>query len=1482
MSTLTATQLQQQYIAYFGRPGDPAGIKYWLSSSSGISSAREFADKIYAQEEYKKSTVGSKSTEEQINGLYVNLFGRQADAAGLLYWTNQVENGTLTLSNIAYDLIAAASAPVAGNETQAALDATALSNKVNAATAYTAEVEASTTSILAYQPASTTPWSTGTAFSSAVTYLAGITTTAHTAAGITAEVSSMATTTNAVAGKAFALTTSTDAIVAGAGADSITGTGSTFNSDDTIEGGAGADTFTLVTAPTAATSTIVATTSVETIKVTNGGTAAQTMNMIGATGATDVGSRLSGNDVIYTNVQAATTVTAYGTTAGDIDVKYLDSIASGTADSITLIVDGGATVDDFAIGGTTVINEFETINIKSQGTVANTITDISSSDGTEMVGTKVKVVITGDTKLTLGASGASLDLGANSTIDASALTGDSVIYGDDAGIVSITGGSGSDTIDLTGRTYAASTATAQTFDGGAGSDKIIIDQGIAVSNTTAKDSTKHVYAAETLEFQEDTAADVTLAAGAVTGLTTIELDLAAGDDDTGVALDLDVITVSGVTTQSVIIDHTTSTAAANTDGQHVTISLEDATGTADSLTVGVKNKADETSSLLGKLTSSGAIETLNLTATNVETFTISSLVAASAKTVNITATGGGTLVVGTLAASDLAASSTGSNIVIDASGSTSKIELGDSDTAAFEASSITLTGGSGDDKFYFATTLDSNEIVDGGGGSDTIFFTEGNSTTDLKPTLTAETLDITAVANDQTTDLSLSTIDTVKIASVGSATTDEDLIFDNVPAATSFKLVTASSKDFENDTINIGVATGVTNSTVDLTGTVGFGNTTAPGNILTDAGKLTINDKVNDGTYYENVILNIGSGDSSNKLTSLVLTGGGNSAATTAAIVTLDNENSNIELASIDASALESDLVVTGLVVTGLADDADITLNATGQKLTIAQGDAIIDGLDITGGAGTDEVVFTAADNATYRPGMTSVEKLTVTSTDASAGDVTIDLSDADSDTATVKFDLNSMEHNVTVQKATGISTLTLAGTFGADKLVTVSGNSGALTIDNSAEISDTGTVVDLTVSDSLDVTIDQGHASAINVGGTTTLSKATKLKLGGGGYAGALTLGTLTATKLTDLTVDTEDGNVSIPTVTTVKLANVTVSGDNTFGFGTTGATTTVLASLDASANTGAVTIGQAVDFATSADVKLGTAADTITLDILTESGVAVDAGEKSGTDVADTLTLTGVNSLGLTVVDLSSSTDQLTQWNGAVNAAVQKDFENINVSGLSDGTNGVSITGSSEANDIYPSQGSDTINITETTQKVDDIFYTIGVSSLVKHNDNDMISGFAPASDIFQITADSATTTFISTSGDVVNGATIALATLNYTQLTDVIVSDSASYAATTNVVFEVQAAVATGTLTVAGMRAVLGDGGTAPLVFGTNDDTAGLVVLYDGTGTTADAGIFYFNTTDTAGSNADSIEATDDVTHIATLVDVGANNVVFGNFV
>ena len=60
-------------------------------------------------------------------------------------------------------------------------------------TAFTADVEASTSAILAYQPETSTPWKTGAAFESGKSFLAGITTTAHTDAGIDSAVSTMIT-----------------------------------------------------------------------------------------------------------------------------------------------------------------------------------------------------------------------------------------------------------------------------------------------------------------------------------------------------------------------------------------------------------------------------------------------------------------------------------------------------------------------------------------------------------------------------------------------------------------------------------------------------------------------------------------------------------------------------------------------------------------------------------------------------------------------------------------------------------------------------------------------------------------------------------------------------------------------------------------------------------------------------------------------------------------------------------------------------------------------------------------------------------------------------------------------------------------------------------------------------------------------------------------------------------------------------------------
>ncbi len=149
MANTTTTQLQEIYLAYFGRPGDPIGLDYWLAS--GITQ-RDFACSIYEQYEYQY-IFENKSIAEQVNNLYKNLFCRDADIQGLLYWTNKVYLGEFLLCNIAIDLIWAAR-----NNHGSENDKKNLQERIDWCIEYTNTVNMSAASIASYQPISTNPW----------------------------------------------------------------------------------------------------------------------------------------------------------------------------------------------------------------------------------------------------------------------------------------------------------------------------------------------------------------------------------------------------------------------------------------------------------------------------------------------------------------------------------------------------------------------------------------------------------------------------------------------------------------------------------------------------------------------------------------------------------------------------------------------------------------------------------------------------------------------------------------------------------------------------------------------------------------------------------------------------------------------------------------------------------------------------------------------------------------------------------------------------------------------------------------------------------------------------------------------------------------------------------------------------------------------------------------------------------------------------
>ncbi len=170
----TAADIQDLYIAYFGRPADPSGLAYWLSEANQPGRTTAQISTFFGTAPEFTTRIGGLSVNQAINTFYVNLFNRQADEGGLLFWSQAVNSGRITLQQAGWFI---ASNPSAS-------DATILNNKVTSATLWTTNTN-TTAEILSY--------GTATGQQSGITFLAGITTTAATTAQTDAAIAAMVT-----------------------------------------------------------------------------------------------------------------------------------------------------------------------------------------------------------------------------------------------------------------------------------------------------------------------------------------------------------------------------------------------------------------------------------------------------------------------------------------------------------------------------------------------------------------------------------------------------------------------------------------------------------------------------------------------------------------------------------------------------------------------------------------------------------------------------------------------------------------------------------------------------------------------------------------------------------------------------------------------------------------------------------------------------------------------------------------------------------------------------------------------------------------------------------------------------------------------------------------------------------------------------------------------------------------------------------------
>ncbi len=164
MIKVDSNELQKLYLAYFGRPGDPSGINYWLSQSNESLALREISNELSRQDEYTKYISHDKPFDFKINKLYLNLFNRKVDFEALSYWMDRVHNNNYEISDILYELVTIRDKPYSFDLVQDQNDMNILQNKIFAAEIFTREISKSITLINLYKPDSISPWISGKSF----------------------------------------------------------------------------------------------------------------------------------------------------------------------------------------------------------------------------------------------------------------------------------------------------------------------------------------------------------------------------------------------------------------------------------------------------------------------------------------------------------------------------------------------------------------------------------------------------------------------------------------------------------------------------------------------------------------------------------------------------------------------------------------------------------------------------------------------------------------------------------------------------------------------------------------------------------------------------------------------------------------------------------------------------------------------------------------------------------------------------------------------------------------------------------------------------------------------------------------------------------------------------------------------------------------------------------------------------------------------
>jgi len=450
-------QVQQLYIAYFGRPADTTGQNFWAGVIDAANGNIAAVQAGFSSSTESQALYGNKSNIDKVTAIYLNTFGRQPEAAGLTFWVNQLETGKMTQAQAAWTI----------QQSAGSVDAAVVQAKLVAAQAFTAQIDTAA-EIQGYQ--GTGAADAGRAF---------LATVVSTATGLTAVANAPTALANAVAaggtvGGSFALTAGVDSLTGTANNDTFTadntGTAKFLSLTDTINGGAGVDTLRVFLA---AGDTAVATPTLNSVEIVqlNGGALAGPTAYTAIAGTTGL--------IIDTPAVVGATYTVAG------QAVTLKNFAGAGITTITSTADTAANVTLNAwTGGTLAFSGPATTTVNLTATGANS--------SVALAGSSLKTLnITGDKAIAITPNLATT--GSLTSINASTATGAVTVdlsAGNTVAAFAFTGGAGNDTLVLGSTELTALTAGTQ-LDGGAGIDTLsIANTSLATADYTKVNAVK--------------------------------------------------------------------------------------------------------------------------------------------------------------------------------------------------------------------------------------------------------------------------------------------------------------------------------------------------------------------------------------------------------------------------------------------------------------------------------------------------------------------------------------------------------------------------------------------------------------------------------------------------------------------------------------------------------------------------------------------------------------------------------------------------------------------------------------------------------------------------------------------------------------------------------------------------------------------------------------------------------------------------------